>query len=314
MTTPTIRAALERLVTRLQETTDPEGPVPAWSDSLYAALDTLAAAPEGEPSDEELEATARKAEIQYIKQQGGFGGDANNVVRQFKQQWIAGLRAIFARWGRPATPPAAPVGEGLTDKELLSIASDCRALYVADDADDDNYAEVLAAMRAAIAADRATPPAPMEGEVGELVRWLGVVSEQFRLADLSNEADQTDRAATLLEQLSDLAADAVAGMRYIEGSHGRLYGVGWDRVYAKADALNPQLSAAAPAVVPVAVSERLPGDELCWWYEPDEDDDGSGYGGNWTLLRIRGGVSCYTHWLPAHALPLPAPQGGEVEA
>ncbi len=56
------------------------------------------------------------------------------------------------------------------------------------------------------------------------------------------------------------------------------------------------------APVPVPVSERLPGDALCWWYEPDEDDDGSGYGGKWTLLRFRGGVSCCTHWLPAHAL------------
>ena len=63
------------------------------------------------------------------------------------------------------------------------------------------------------------------------------------------------------------------------------------------------------APVPVAVSERLPGDALCWWYEPDEDDDLSGYGGCWTLLRIRGAVSFYTHWLPAHALPLPS---GEV--
>ncbi len=64
-----------------------------------------------------------------------------------------------------------------------------------------------------------------------------------------------------------------------------------------------------PAPVPVPVSERLPGDQLCWWYEPDEDDDGSGYGGNWTLLRIRGGVSYYTHWLPANALPLPQGEG-----
>lgn len=54
---------------------------------------------------------------------------------------------------------------------------------------------------------------------------------------------------------------------------------------------------------PVPVSERLPGDELCWWYELDEDD---GYGGMWTLLRIRGGTTCYTHWLPAHALPQPS--------
>ena len=51
---------------------------------------------------------------------------------------------------------------------------------------------------------------------------------------------------------------------------------------------------------PVPVSERLPGDELCWWFEPDEDD---GYGGMWTLIRIRGGTTRYTHWLPANALP-----------
>jgi hypothetical protein len=57
-----------------------------------------------------------------------------------------------------------------------------------------------------------------------------------------------------------------------------------------------------PAPQPIPVSERLPGDQLCWWYEPDED---CGYGGMWTLLRIRNSTSCYTHWLPAHALPLP---------
>ena len=57
-----------------------------------------------------------------------------------------------------------------------------------------------------------------------------------------------------------------------------------------------------PTPQPVAVSERLLGDELCWWFEPDEDD---GYGGMWTLLRIRGGTTRYTHWLPSSALPTP---------
>ena len=42
-----------------------------------------------------------------------------------------------------------------------------------------------------------------------------------------------------LPQLEDLAADAVSGLRYIEQTHGRLYGVGWDRVYEKADRLQP---------------------------------------------------------------------------
>ena len=41
------------------------------------------------------------------------------------------------------------------------------------------------------------------------------------------------------QQLEDLAADAVSGLRYIEQTHGRLYGVGWDRVYEKADRLQP---------------------------------------------------------------------------
>ena len=59
-----------------------------------------------------------------------------------------------------------------------------------------------------------------------------------------------------------------------------------------------------PTPQPVAVSERLPGAALSWWYEPDEDDD-EGYGGTWTLLRIRGATYTYTHWLPANALPTP---------
>jgi len=57
-----------------------------------------------------------------------------------------------------------------------------------------------------------------------------------------------------------------------------------------------------PAPSPIPVDERLPEDQLCWWFESDED---CGYGSNWTLLRIRGSATGYTHWLPAHALPLP---------
>jgi hypothetical protein len=53
----------------------------------------------------------------------------------------------------------------------------------------------------------------------------------------SVEVEREDR----LRLVEDLAADAVAGMRYIEQSHGRLYGVGWDRVYKKADFLKPAL-------------------------------------------------------------------------
>jgi len=97
-----------------------------------------------------------------------------------------------------------------------------------------------AALLKALDADVPAAP-PVAEEVVELVKWfneLGAEEDDVVWIEPENLA----RAATLLEQLSDLAADAVAGMRYIEQTHGRLYGVGWDRVYSKADALNPQLS------------------------------------------------------------------------
>ena len=46
-------------------------------------------------------------------------------------------------------------------------------------------------------------------------------------------------AAFMLRQLDSLARDAVGGMRYIEESYGRLYGVGWDRVFDVADRIIP---------------------------------------------------------------------------
>lgn len=54
---------------------------------------------------------------------------------------------------------------------------------------------------------------------------------------------------------------------------------------------------------PIPVTERLPGDQLCWWFEDDEE---CGYGSSWTLLRIRGCTTAFTHWLPANALPQPS--------
>lgn len=66
------------------------------------------------------------------------------------------------------------------------------------------------------------------------------------------------------------------------------------------------------APVPVAVSERLPGPEdcdaegRCWIHMPD-----IGTAPSWRLVNPREIGPYHTHWLPA--LPLPVPQGGEVE-
>ena len=128
-----IRAALERLIARLDETADPDGPVPAWVDSYCAARAALAEQQGEGPSDKELNILWNCSGI--ADEHGNHTGN----IFEF-------ARAVLARWGHQSAPPT-------------------------------------------------------EGEVGELVAWLGVVSEQFRLAELGDEADQTDRAATLLAQL-----------------------------------------------------------------------------------------------------------------
>jgi hypothetical protein len=68
-----------------------------------------------------------------------------------------------------------------------------------------------------------------------------------------------------------------------------------------------------PAIAPIPLSERLPEAEdcdaegRCWFWEPDCDYNGL----KWALVDRTYGCntqeSVFTHWLPAHALPLPSP-------
>lgn len=58
------------------------------------------------------------------------------------------------------------------------------------------------------------------------------VAEHMR-AVAKASVDEHERLRARCERLRDLAADASSGMVYIEGAHGRLYGVGWDRVRDK---------------------------------------------------------------------------------
>jgi hypothetical protein len=113
---------------------------------------------------------------------------------------------------------------------------------------------------------RPMPQPPANGEVAELVEWLTTLRDH----DLRHVAPYSHPSIAHWHDFLTRAADLL--------EH--------------------------PTPQPVTVSERLPGDALSWWYEPDEDDD-EGYGGKWTLLRIRGATYTYTHWLPANALPTP---------
>jgi len=120
-----------------------------------------------------------------------------------------------------------------------------------------------------------TPPAPEPGEVGELVKWLRSRAGIPGSPDFPAVAAYLTRAAALLQQQA----------------------------------------APAPAVVPVAVSERLPGEGdrdaegRCWLLSKVEIE--------WRLLNVaNSGVPhlkyCFSHWLPAHAIPLPQAGEGEV--
>jgi hypothetical protein len=84
-------------------------------------------------------------------------------------------------------------------------------------------------------------------------------------------------------------------------------------LFRRAATLLQQLSASAPVVVPVPVSERLPvegdcdAEGRCWLFSKVESE--------WRLLNVANpGVPhlkyCFSHWLPAHAIPLP--KAGEV--
>jgi hypothetical protein len=84
--------------------------------------------------------------------------------------------------------------------------------------------------------------------------------------------------------------------------------------------------APAPVVVPVAVAERLPGEGDCTQWPDDEDESCEPWcwqftfdEDGWEVMQASKsrltspllGPDGPSHWLPAHAIPLP--QAGEVE-
>ena len=102
---------------------------------------------------------------------------------------------------------AQPVAEGPTDEEIEEWADAC-------------------------------PEAPLEEMDPEVHGWRRCFtakefSETIRaaLARWGRPTPQPVAVSERLQAVEALAADAVSGLRYIEQTHGRLYGVGWDRVF-----------------------------------------------------------------------------------
>jgi hypothetical protein len=167
----------------------------------------------------------------------------------------------------------------------------------------------------------ATLPAPevLAAEVRELVTWLG--EGVAKTADEYPDASaKLARAATLLQQQESRAAflryvlidcgQAVGGLVNQSCSDSFLLDV--------ATEVRLAIAKPAPAVVPVAVSERLPGPEdcdedgFCWMgygYKLPGVDEKDSYA-MWMLMPSE--ESSGKVWAPANAIPLP--QAGEVEA
>jgi hypothetical protein len=68
----------------------------------------------------------------------------------------------------------------------------------------------------------------------ECIEWT-----RYALTRYATPQPMAVPVAERLNALEELARDAVSGMRYIEQSYGRLYGVGWDRVFNAADKVLP---------------------------------------------------------------------------
>ncbi|MFZ9848962.1 MAG: hypothetical protein ACO3EF_00170 [Vulcanococcus sp.] len=261
--------------------------------------------------------------------------------------FLGGARAVLARYGNhPAIPdsstckqslPVAPappaaegeVAEGPTDEELLATLDKATADFPPrhPEAESLNSVEYPLALelrkaRAVLARYGHQPAPPAESEVGEaaLVRRMCeiILGNTFGNKELDSLAllvghhpdvlNAPDPAPDPTDEQLLATVDAVTvtlpplPMDHAD-AHGRIdYDIAWRIAMARA-----VLARWGGQAAPVPVSERLPGDQLCWWFEADED---CGYGSNWTLLRIRGSATGYTHWLPATALPLPA---GEVQ-
>jgi hypothetical protein len=162
----------------------------------------------------------------------------------------------------------------------------------------------------------AEPPAegPTDEDLVEALRRLLIWPP--RSTEAACEQDYTFARAVLARWGRPAAAPVpepgeVAGIAEWLNKRGQMADLGTRDWYFRAATLLQQQDAPAPVTVPVPVSERLPGPEdcddqgRCWMFGKVE--------GDWRLIsRIDPGIPklryCFSHWLPANALPLPAPE------
>ena len=237
---------------------------------------------------------------------------------------IAADRDLTAALSEPADGPAA-----VTD-QFRALCAELLDEVVARPL----YSDRALIDRARTALSEPAPAPPPEGEVAELVAALREEAAVYvQLKSYREWELKLIRAADLLERqaapvpvpVSESTDEALAAFtayfcRNYPGPDTVIYRPEWHapRLFrAVVDAIRRCGSPAStlplpePAPVPVPVDERLPGPEDC---------DKEGYcwrwntiAGSWARQPIsRRWYAFESHWLPAHALPLPA-SGREVE-
>jgi hypothetical protein len=188
---------------------------------------------------------------------------------------------------------AQPEGEGPSDQELASFLADRhRARMESESAFGCPDFDGAKARAARIADARAV-----------LARWGRAVTPPAPEPKAAPEVGEVAELVVWLTMLRDNSTGIAT--RY-------------DERLARIATLLQQPSEPAPAVVPVAVSERLPGPEdcdedgFCWMgygYKPPGENEKDSYA-MWMLMPSE--ESSGKVWAPASAIPLP--QAGEVEA
>jgi hypothetical protein len=217
--------------------------------------------------------------------------DLYDLAAEFNGDPVPAMRRALEVWGNPpqgapapaapATPPAPEPGEvGEVAQWLHAHALDCRVMGR------NAWAE-LCTRAAVLLQQQCAPPALDVGEVAELVEWLTMLRDHSK-GVASNYDDKLKGLATLLQQ--------------------------------------QEAELAALRGVPVAVSER-PWDREGWCDEQGRCWFCNAYSmGRWSYdtppdpEQDWGRLGTLTHSLPhwaiqrPRAIPLPAPQAGEVEA
>jgi hypothetical protein len=150
---------------------------------------------------------------------------------------------VLDRWGCPRTESCSS-GEPPCEARQITLSAEdqvqlAEALL--------NPMEPNEALRGAKRAYEENVVDTTKGSEGEVRYNLIMPNDDSRSVQvwcLENKGDTIDLYVSVDDNygdLKELARDAVSGLRYIEDSYGRLYGVGWDRVFSAADKLIPSL-------------------------------------------------------------------------